>query len=79
MASDVVGVLDALDEPGGTIMVADRGALFGFRAALDHPERVARLAVIGIIPTLDLWAAMGGTAGIFAAGLLLPRPARRPR
>ncbi len=36
----------------------DRGGRVAYRMALDHPERVSRLAVLDIIPTLEVWEAM---------------------
>ncbi len=36
----------------------DRGARVGFRLALDHPERVARLALLDIAPTLTVLASV---------------------
>ena len=36
----------------------DRGGRVAYRLALDHPDRVERLAVLDIIPTLEVWAAM---------------------
>jgi len=35
----------------------DRGGRVAHRLALDHPEQVARLAVIDIVPTLDMYEA----------------------
>ncbi len=49
----------------------DRGALVAFRAALDSPEAVERLAVIGVVPTIDLWEALRGPSGVFAFHLFL--------
>jgi haloacetate dehalogenase len=37
----------------------DRGARVGHRMALDHPERVARLAVLDIIPTRHVFGTVG--------------------
>ena len=36
----------------------DRGARVGFRLALDHPERVTRLALLDIAPTLTVLASV---------------------
>lgn len=36
----------------------DRGARVSYRLALDHPERVERLAVLDILPTHTYWARM---------------------
>ncbi len=36
----------------------DRGGRVAYRLALDHPDHVERLAVLDIIPTLEVWAAM---------------------
>lgn len=36
----------------------DRGGRVAYRMALDHPDRIARLAVLDIIPTLEIWEAM---------------------
>jgi haloacetate dehalogenase len=33
----------------------DRGARVAYRLALDHPERVERLAVLSILPTFAMW------------------------
>jgi len=33
----------------------DRGGRVAYRLALDHPERVSRLAVLDIVPTLAMW------------------------
>ena len=36
----------------------DRGARVGYRLALDHPERLEKLAMIDIIPTAARWQAL---------------------
>src|SRR5687768_993599 len=33
----------------------DRGGRCAYRLALDHPERVTRLAVLDIVPTAEMW------------------------
>lgn len=57
MALDVVHALDALGITAPVGLVGhDRGGRVAHRLALDHPGRVARLAVIDIAPTLDMYA-----------------------
>lgn len=51
MASDVVGVVDGLGLARFDVVGHDRGARVGHRLALDHPDRVTRLAVLDIVPT----------------------------
>lgn len=40
------------------LVAHDRGARVAYRLALDHPERVTRLALLDILPTYDYWARM---------------------
>ena len=42
----------------------DRGGRVAYRLALDHPERVTRLAVLDMVPTLETWARMDRRAGL---------------
>ena len=38
----------------------DRGGRVAYRMALDHPERVTRVAVLNVVPTIDQFERMGG-------------------
>jgi haloacetate dehalogenase len=58
MALDQVEVMEALGFPRFGLVGHDRGARVGFRLALDHPERVARLALLDIAPTLAVLASV---------------------
>ena len=51
MAGDQVAVMHALGFDRFAVCGHDRGGRVGYRMALDHPERVARLAVLDIVPT----------------------------
>ena len=57
MAQDMVNVMDALDVERFFLCGHDRGGRVAHRLAVDHPNRVAKLCVIDIAPTLDMYAA----------------------
>ncbi len=79
MAADVVELARALGHERFALAGHDRGALVAFRAALDHPSAVSHLAVLDVIPVVDLWASLTGTAGVFAFHLfLLAHPSPLP-
>jgi pimeloyl-ACP methyl ester carboxylesterase len=71
MAADVVELARALGHERFALAGHDRGALVAFRAALDHPEAVSHLAVLDVIPVVDLWESLHGTDGVFAFHLFL--------
>ena len=56
MASDVVAALDALGVDRFFLCGHDRGGRVAHRLALDFPQRVLKLGVIDIAPTLDMYA-----------------------
>jgi len=56
MAADVVAVADALGLDRFFLCGHDRGGRVAHRLALDHPQRVSKLCVIDIAPTLDMYA-----------------------
>ncbi len=53
MAEDMVVVMEQLGYDAYDVVGHDRGARIGYRYALDHPDRVRRLAVLDIVPTLE--------------------------
>lgn len=55
MARDQVEVMAALGFERFRLVGHDRGGRVAHRLALDHPERVERLAVLDIVPTLTLF------------------------
>jgi haloacetate dehalogenase len=55
MAHDVVLVMDALGIDKFYLCGHDRGGRVAHRLALDHAERVKKLCVIDIAPTLDMY------------------------
>ena len=57
MAADLAALMRSLGHERFAVVGHDRGGRVAHRLALDHPERVARLAVIDIAPTLDMYEA----------------------
>ncbi|GAB3501391.1 alpha/beta hydrolase [Curvibacter fontanus] len=57
MAQDLVDVMDQLGCPQFFLAGHDRGGRVSARLALDHAEKVRKLCVIDIAPTLDMYAA----------------------
>jgi haloacetate dehalogenase len=58
MAKDVIAVMEALGHVHFAYMGHDRGARVGYRLALDHPGRLAKLALLDVVPTLVMWDSM---------------------
>jgi len=56
MAADVHGLMVGLGHPRYAVGAHDRGARVAHRLALDQPDAVARLALLDICPTLDMYA-----------------------
>jgi haloacetate dehalogenase len=55
MARDQVAVMRQLGFERFSVAGHDRGGRCAYRLALDHPERVTKLAVLDIVPTADMW------------------------
>jgi haloacetate dehalogenase len=78
-AATMVALMRELGHERFAVVGHDRGALVAFRAALDHPDTVERVAVLDVIPTVDMWAALQGPGGVFAFHLyLLAHPTDLP-
>ena len=58
MAQDQVEVMQALGHDRFYVAGHDRGGRTVHRMCLDHPDKVMKAAIIDIVPTLDMWAAM---------------------
>ncbi len=59
MAADGVEVMESLGFPSFAVVGHDRGGRVGHRMALDHPDRVTKLAVLDIVPTRHVYATVG--------------------
>jgi haloacetate dehalogenase len=55
MANDMVAVMEQLGFSRFFVAGHDRGGRVACRLALDHPERVERLAVLDILPAAEVW------------------------
>ena len=53
MAKDLVAVMEHFGHRRFKVGSHDRGARLAHRVALDHPERVEKLAVLDIVPTIE--------------------------
>jgi haloacetate dehalogenase len=56
MAKELVTVMDKLGFSKFDLVGHDRGGRVSYRLALDHPERVQRLAVFDVIPISEGWS-----------------------
>ena len=77
MAADLVEVMAALGFQRFAVAGHDRGGRVAYRMALDAPDRVAKLAVLDIVPTYEQFAAVdrAGALGSFHWYFLAqPRP-----
>ncbi len=54
MATDGVEIMEQLGYRRFGVAGHDRGARVAFRMALDHPERVTRMAALDIVPTYEV-------------------------
>jgi haloacetate dehalogenase len=55
MARDQVAVMRQLGFDRFSVAGHDRGGRCAYRLALDHPDRVSKLAVLDIVPTGEMW------------------------
>jgi haloacetate dehalogenase len=56
MAGDLVAAMQTAGFDRFAVAGHDRGGRVAYRMALDHPERVSKLAVLDIVPTGEVWA-----------------------
>jgi haloacetate dehalogenase len=71
MAADVVALAARLGHTRFALAGHDRGALVAIRAGLEHPEAVTHLAVLDVLPTLDMWEILRGADAAVAFHLYL--------
>ena len=78
MGEDVVAVMAELGHAQFAFAGHDRGARVGYRLALDHPGRLSKLALLDIIPTVEVWRQIEGGNGISPHWPVLARPEPEP-
>lgn len=66
MARDMMAAMAALGFDRFHLAGHDRGGRVAYRLALDHPQAVARLAVLEIAPTAHYWRAFGAEMALKA-------------
>ena len=55
MGLDAVAVMEELGHARFRLVAHDRGARVAYRLALDHPGHVEKLALLDILPTIEVW------------------------
>jgi len=79
MGGDLFALMDALGHQRFAIVGHDRGARIAYRMAFDRPDRVRRLAVLNIVPTIDQFERMGAGPSLgYWPWFLLAQPAPFP-
>lgn len=59
MAAELVELMTSFGHERFAVVGHDRGARVAYRLALDHPERVTRVALLNVVPTVDQFERMG--------------------
>ena len=78
MGEDVVRVMEALGHVRFRLAGHDRGARVGYRLALDQPGRIEKLALLDILPTIEVWKNIRAGDTPAAHWSFLSRPAPEP-
>jgi len=75
MANDQVEVMRQLGYERFFVAGHDRGGRCGYRMAIDHPDRVLRLAVLDIVPTIEAYRRADMAFGLgYWHWFFLPQP-----
>lgn len=79
LAATLVAAMEALGHDRFAIAGHDRGGRVAYRAALDFPAIVSRIAVLDIVPTAEVWARADARLALaFWPFSLLAQPAPLP-
>ncbi|GJD52449.1 Fluoroacetate dehalogenase [Methylobacterium crusticola] len=78
MGAEAVAVMDTFGHARFAVVGHDRGGRVGYRLALDEPGRVARLALLDILPTCIQWEQMAREPGLYPHWRFLAQAAPGP-
>lgn len=79
MAITLIDAMRGLGHERFAVVGHDRGGRVAYRMALDHPERITRVAVLDVVPTHDVWERADDRLAIaFWPFSLLAQPAPLP-
>lgn len=78
MGADMVALMADLGHARFRFAGHDRGARVGYRLALDQPGRVERLALLDIVPTVEVWRSRETDPEVSPHWPWLARPAPGP-
>ncbi|TMM14357.1 MAG: alpha/beta hydrolase [Actinobacteria bacterium] len=79
MAGELVEIMASFGHARFAVVGHDRGARVAFRLALEHPDRVTRVAILNIVPTLEQFERMGAGPSLgYWPWFLLAQPAPFP-
>ena len=79
MARDMVALMTGLGFRSFSVAGHDRGGRVAYRLALDHPSMIERIAVLDVVPVVDVWErADARLAMAFWPWSLLAQPAPLP-
>jgi haloacetate dehalogenase len=79
MAAELTEVMAAFGHDRFAVVGHDRGARVAYRLALDHPERVTRVGLINVVPTVEQFERMGAGPSLgYWPWFLLAQPAPFP-
>jgi haloacetate dehalogenase len=78
MGEDVVAVMAELGHARFRVVAHDRGARVAYRLALDHPGHVEKLALLDILPTIEVWKNIRSGLTPASHWTFLSRPAPAP-
>lgn len=78
MGREVLAIMEKLGHRKFSVIGHDRGALVAYRIALDHPERVDRLAILDNLPTFVLWDLIDADPGFIVHWRTMSQPAPHP-
>jgi haloacetate dehalogenase len=79
MGNDLFDLMASLGHPRFAVVGHDRGARVAYRMALDRQDRIERLAVLNVVPTVDQFERMGAGVSLgYWPWFLLAQPAPFP-